>query len=77
MILLSALSRPVTEHELAHFDDIDECGDTCPSLTRPNFRAGADSAAEECNSYRIELACLRRSLPLCDGLVSQDYQETK
>ncbi len=64
----------ITEHEVSHFDDIDDCGATCPSLTRPNFRAGADQGAEECTAYRIELACLRRSLPLCDSLENDAHK---
>jgi|GEM_PF-2883197 len=65
----------ITEHELTHFDDIDSCSDSCPSLTRPGFKSGADSNEEECEAYRTELECFRNNIARCDTLANNSHKQ--
>ena len=59
------ISKCVKTHEDTHLDDID-----CPSgpgVTRPPYKSGKDSNAEECSGFKVNLSCLKSSISDCAG----------
>jgi RHS repeat-associated protein len=71
---VAIISQCLAEHENAHHDDI-ECPKTwCYGFpTRPPFRDPSQANAEECNSYFVQLDCLRRNMSNCGA--DQQCQE--
>ena len=51
------------QHERDHADDVDCPQDNCNTVTRPGWKAGKNTAAEERHAYGVELDCLLREKP--------------
>jgi len=57
------IRKCVLAHERKHFEHID-CRAGC-GVFHPEFKAGIDPRAGECEAYGVELACLRDSMVDC------------